>query len=122
MLPKKNRLTRKQFPLVVRAPAYHSPYFTLRCREGAAVSQFAVVVSSTVAKKATVRNRVRRRLYQSLRTLLPDLPKGLSGAIFVKKEALKLSSRELIASLHALLKKIDQSPRNGKIVERVNSG
>lgn len=49
-------------------------------------TRFAVVVSKKISKKATVRNRSRRRVYAAIRGLYPTLPGGYGIIISVHND------------------------------------
>ena len=58
-------------------------------------SRFAVVVSSKISKKATLRNQLRRRIMEIIRLHLPDIVGGYDMMIVVNSSALLRSSKEL---------------------------
>jgi ribonuclease P protein component len=63
MLKKKQRLSRSEFGLVLKTgKRIHSEHFSLMYRT-AESSKYGLVVSKKIAKKATIRNRIRRQLY-----------------------------------------------------------
>jgi ribonuclease P protein component len=66
----------------------------------------AVVVSKKVNKSAVVRNRIRRRIYEIIRTSLADLPKGTDLVFTVYGEQLAdMPTEKLSATVKDLLKK-----------------
>jgi ribonuclease P protein component len=66
----------------------------------------AVVVSKKVHKSAVVRNRIRRRIYEIVRTSLADLPKGTDLVFTVYSEQLAdMPADKLSALVQELLKK-----------------
>ncbi len=69
------------------------------------VSRFAIVVGTKVAKRAVVRNRVRRQLRGILYKHLGELTTGYDVMLMVKKEAIGKASRELEAELLQTLKR-----------------
>ncbi|NLA43300.1 ribonuclease P protein component [Candidatus Saccharibacteria bacterium] len=46
------------------------------------LSRFSVVISKKVSKSAVVRNRIRRRIYEIVRTHLPEI-KGTYDVVFI---------------------------------------
>lgn len=54
-------------------------------QDGAREKPFAVVVSTKISKKAVVRNKIRRRLQEATRLLLPNIHFG-NYTIYAKKE------------------------------------
>lgn len=69
------------------------------------VSRFAVVVAVSFDKRATARNRARRLVRESLRILLPVLPRGWDAIFFIRKglpdseKEVEVLVRNLFASL-----------------------
>lgn len=111
MLPKKNRVPRKEFRNLFEAgKAYHSANLALRIKENAdqAGARFAFSVSKKVAKGAAERNRLRRRGYSALRELLPAVRPSHSGVFSFKRPfsatfgRLKDEIRELLARAGAM--------------------
>ena len=69
-------------------------------------SRVAVVVSRKVSKSAVVRNRIRRRLYETIRTELLEESAGLAIVVTVYDEALReMPIAELIEETGYLLSK-----------------
>jgi ribonuclease P protein component len=69
-------------------------------------SRLAVVVSKKVDKRATIRNRIRRRVYEVIRTNWNDLPDGYDLVITVHDRTLTDNKhRDLAAEVIELLKK-----------------
>jgi ribonuclease P protein component len=66
----------------------------------------AVVVSKKVHKSAVVRNRIRRRVYEAVRTSSLELPNGIDLVFTVYSEQLsELPNERLAATVHDLTKK-----------------
>jgi ribonuclease P protein component len=63
------------------------------------VSRFAIVVGTKVAKRAVVRNRLRRQLRGILFRHLGDLTAGYDVMLIVKKNAIGKTSRDLETEL-----------------------
>lgn len=91
-------------------------------------SQFTVIAPVRVAKKAVVRNRLKRVARAAIRSFLPDLPTGILGILEIRDlrlgesaEVMKQSLREVFvkASLHsqeiASSSDVRRSPRNDKL-------
>lgn len=107
MLPKSSRIPRSGFsPLLTSRHFTHSPHFTLRVSLGSnKTPRIAVSVGKKVSKSAVVRNTVRRRVYSSLRTLLPTLSPGLY--LFVAKlGAEKVRGQVLLEEVKSLLNRL----------------
>ena len=71
--------------------------------------RWAVVVSRKVDKRAVVRNRIRRRLYEIIRRQWPDFEQGLDAVVLVSdKEIAAASAAELEEVVKSMLYKICQ--------------
>jgi len=102
MLAKKNRLSRKDFTLVLGSKiSANTAHFLLKKGLDADLPKIAVSVSKKVSKKAVDRNLIRRRVYSVLKPLINDL----SGAyLFIaKKGAEKIKGEELVREIKTLL-------------------
>ena len=85
----------------------HHPVLTLRYFKNTSrrpVAPLRVVVSSKVAKKATVRNLIRRRIREIWRQL--PVPPNLSVALYTKTAILDKSFAELKAIITHLSKQL----------------
>lgn len=70
-------------------------------------TRVAVVVSRKVDKRAVVRNRIRRRLYELMRLRIDQLPAGTSMVITVFSAGVaNLPPKELEKALDTLLKQV----------------
>lgn len=108
MLSKEHRLRKERdFDRVFKkGEKVFSHPFSLRCIDnGLPVSRFAVVVGGRVSKKAVERNRVRRRIREQIRPLLPSLRSGKDVSLSALPAAKGLSSAELGAALKKAFKK-----------------
>ncbi|MDP3958070.1 MAG: ribonuclease P protein component [bacterium] len=103
MLPRRKRVGKALFSLVFKeGTAVHSPHLFLKVLKTAGTGRFSVVVGKNAAKKATERNRLRRRGYALLSKRFSAWPDGVSGIIFIKK---KLPLRETEEELALLLRR-----------------
>lgn len=59
--------------------------------DGDLAHRFSFVISKKVAKTAVGRNKLRRRGYSTLATLLPSFKKKCAGIFFLKKGVAELS-------------------------------
>ncbi len=67
---------------------FFAPYFTLKLRENnLPYSRYAVVVSNKISKKATVRNKLKRKLRENLKQLHPQMKPGHDIVIYAKFKA-----------------------------------
>lgn len=97
MLPRRFRLTeRRDFDKLYRSgERFSAPHFLIRVLpNNRTMTRIAVVMSTKVSKRATVRNRYKRQTRAVLEELLPRLPGGWD--IFVTIRRLVLSSDEWI--------------------------
>ncbi|RJR30647.1 ribonuclease P protein component, partial [Candidatus Parcubacteria bacterium] len=70
MLPKKHRIRKdREFGRILRnSKIFYTPLLRLKIKKNSlGYNRFAVVVSAKISKKATVRNKIRRRIYEILR-------------------------------------------------------
>ena len=119
MLPKNNRLKKKKYfeNIFKRGRSVKEDLLSFKWRpNGLKVSRFGFIVSQKVSKKATVRNKIKRRLREILKLNLPRLEKGIDGIfiafpgseernfydmeasiknIFIKTKILKISNERL---------------------------
>ena len=108
MLSRQHRVTRRQFPLVLKVSRpYHSPVVSLRVAmrpdRGLRPTPFAFIVSHKVAAKAVDRNKLKRRARAIVRELLPKIKDNYACLLFFKKEARDLSYQELKKVIYDLL-------------------
>lgn len=93
MLPRKNRISRKDFPAhKVQGFRVFAPLFTAvfyKAVLGVKESHASVVVSKKTAKTAVVRNKLRRRFYDLLAPYFKILPTPITVVIYPKAEAIK---------------------------------
>lgn len=99
MIARKNRFHGHHAVSRVRGPAVHSKSLSARIqRSNRQDSRLAIVVSKKVAARAVKRNRIRRRLYEIVRT------EGLLGAgvidvvIYVKTDGVSAADYESLKS------------------------
>ena len=90
MLPKKNRVTRKEFPSHkqqgIRAFSALFSCTIYPCRD---VSKISVVVSKKIDKRAIARNTLRRRFYAIAETYIKDFSREALIVFYPKIEARK---------------------------------
>lgn len=73
--------------------------------------RLAVVVSKKVAKSAVIRNRIRRRLYEAFRVLMPaETAYDLVLTVFHEQLA-NIPASELQTTMHSLLKQANITPK-----------
>ena len=88
MLPRHNRISKTEIPELLRhGKRIRCGIIDLVTAPTHGDSQFAFIVSSSVDKRATVRNRVKRVLRESVRLLLPSVRSG-KRAVFIARAKL----------------------------------
>lgn len=86
--------------------AYRSHYFTVKVTKNPhrPRSRYTVIVSKKVHKSAVGRNRMRRRIYELLRSEAASIKQSHDIAVIISSgEVLAAEHDELAASLHDLL-------------------
>ncbi len=66
--------------------------------------RYAVVVSKKILKSAVGRNRIRRRVYEAIRTELPNIQKPVDCIFIINtKEIAQINFKDLRGLIHDLL-------------------
>lgn len=92
------------------ATASRSRYFTIKAivNPHRRYSRFAVIVSKKVHKSAVGRNRIRRRVYEVLRSMQPHIPGTTDIAVIVSSgEVLDVSHEDMVDTLQSQLKELN---------------
>lgn len=87
MLPRENRLKKKKdFERVFKkGRGFQEDFLFVKiAKNNLQNSRFGFVVSKNFSKKATVRNKVKRMLRETIAKNLPKIKKGFDAAIIVK--------------------------------------
>jgi ribonuclease P protein component len=106
MLPKKNRLTRQELDRVFKeGKTISGDYLYLKFlpSEDKALTQISAVVPKTISKKAVIRNRFRRKIYNSILASAKTPP--IKGVVVINKDISKLSEPQLNNEINKLLNK-----------------
>ncbi len=109
MLPPKNRLTKKKdFELVFKKGQSVKQDFLLAkaLKTDAKASRFGFVVSKKVSTKATVRNKVRRRLQKAVQDILPKIKTTTDVIIVALPGIEKKEFTEIQQAVDQVFKKI----------------
>lgn len=102
MLPKKNRVTKELFQILMKeGKVLSGPFFLFRYIPSIE-PHYAFVAPKSAARGAVLRNRLRRVGYTSLSSF--PITSG-SGIFFYKKEGIKANSQEIKQGIGDLLKK-----------------
>lgn len=107
MLPKEYRLRKdKDFQSVYwKGKVFQNNFFIVRIlKNNQQVSRFGFVVSAKVSKKATERNRLKRRLRELIRLNLNKFETGFDVVIIAKKSALANKTDILKENLFSIFK------------------
>ena len=90
-----------------RGRAFRTPYFTLRfLATSLKHPRVTVVVGVATAKRATIRNRVKRQVRHILKAELSRVRVGVDLMVSVRPPMLKSAPREQKALLHEALRRV----------------
>ena len=106
MLPKKERFTRKGFEEFIQKNPYsiYNKVGTFKFLKGN--NQFSVVVSSKHCKRATVRNKTKRRVYAIVHSFLKkEHTEAVSGVFYLSKQSYFFSFQELELLIYDMLQR-----------------
>lgn len=67
-------------------------------------SRFAIVVSNKISKKAVERNKIKRRLREIIRLILPNIKKGVDGVVVSRPSIADLDYKDIEARLIGCLR------------------
>ena len=115
MLPGENRLRKKKDHNKVykKGRRYTSPFFILLIlpRDDKKLpSRFSFVVSRKVDKRAVARNRIRRVLKESVRSILPKVNNGYDCIFIARKGTLELGVNEILPIVISIFTKAQVFP------------
>ena len=108
MLPRENRLKKEEdFKKVFKkGRGFTNDLLVLKViKNNLDISRFAFVISKKISKKATIRNRIKRRLDNVIRVDLPKIKKGWDGIIIVLPGAEIKDFKEIEEDINQLLEK-----------------
>lgn len=107
MLPKVNRLTKKEDFIEVKSKGKkiqsNSFAFAYLAKNEVNASRFGFVVSTKISKRAVDRNRVKRVLRNILKDKLTVIENGFDGVFLVKQSILKVDSSNLAREVEQIL-------------------
>ncbi len=107
MLPARNRLKKKKdFERVFKeGQGFKQGFLYLKIKKNSfRSSRFGFIVSKKFSPKATIRNKIKRRLRELVKIKLPEIKKGIDGIIVVIPGA-ENEFQKLKDTLDKLLKK-----------------
>jgi ribonuclease P protein component len=103
MLSFPNRLPKNEIPQVLRRGMHvRNDTIELVYRKSSGTPRFSFIVSTKIDKRATVRNRMRRTMSESVRHLLPNTP-PIDGIFIAKKNFSDLLQTEVEPLISSLL-------------------
>lgn len=105
MLPKPNRLPSPEIRTVMRRGkriANASMQFVFLPNRGNA-PRFAFIVSTSIDKRATKRNRIKRVMRESVHRVFGKLHKSVDGILIARSKKLVTDEAQISKSLHELL-------------------
>lgn len=108
MLPKENRLKKnKDFKKVFKdGKGFKEDFLVLKkAKNNLKISRFGFVVSKTFFKKATLRNKIKRKLRESVRIKLNEIKKGIDGVVIAGPGLEAKDFREIKEIVNRLFKK-----------------
>ena len=108
MLPKINRLKkRSDFDGVFKkGKGVKEDFLFLKlAKNNLGVSRFGFVVSRKISTKATARNKIKKRLKEAVKALLPETKKGFDGVLVAQKNSGNKGYKETERAVASLFKK-----------------
>lgn len=108
MLPGKNRLKKKKdFERVFRqGESFKKECLVLRlAKNNLKVVRFGFVVGLKVSKKASLRNKIRRRLKAITKARLPQIKTGFDVVLIASKDSANKTFQEMAEIVNSLFKK-----------------
>lgn len=107
MLPKKNRLLKKEFQEVFKKGKgiNYPPLFLKFLKNRSKEKKFSVLVSKKISKKATQRNKIKRRLRELIRIKLERIKEGIKGILITQPGIEKKNFHQIEEILEKLFKK-----------------
>ncbi len=108
MLPKKNRLKRnKDFERVLKkGKGFKQDFLFLRLvKNNLDENRFGFIVSQKVSKKAVIRNKIKRRLRESIREKIKRLKQGYDIVLLPSPDIKEKSFKEIDQAIDKILTK-----------------
>lgn len=102
MIQKGFRLKTKDFKSLFETKKYYTEHFTIRITGSGPKSRFAVVAPKKLYKKAFLRNKVRRFVYNLLQGYNPNIDKVF---IFITKDVLNTEKSLILKEIKDVLNK-----------------
>jgi ribonuclease P protein component len=121
MLPKINRIKKKKdfdtiFKTARREPSFKGSFFVFRAvKNNLGINRFGFVVSQKVSKRATVRNKVRRRLTAAIKDEAKNIKPGIDLVLIAQPGIEKQEFLEIRAAVKKNLVKSGISTENKNV-------
>ncbi len=109
VLPKENRLNKKKdFERVFkRGKGFKEDFLFIKIiKNDLETSRFGFIVSQKISKKAVIRNKIKRRMRESVRTALKDAARGYDIVFLPSSDITKRSFKEINEAINKALIKI----------------
>lgn len=105
MLPKENRLPALEIRNVLRSKERVSSqeFQIVFTKNNRSFSRFAVIVSNSIDKRATIRNRTRRLARESIRRLVSKMILGIDAIFIARQSFANKTQNEVQEHLEKLL-------------------
>ncbi len=82
----------------------HSPFFIVKISKNTLVhNRYGFIISKKIDKRATVRNRVKRRIRACIEELHPKMVTGYDLLFIIKKEAVEKTTEILFSTISEIL-------------------
>lgn len=106
MLNRKNRIGNRQVieKLFQKGFLLKDHFLVFKYEKTDSPSQFAIIVSKKISKKAVKRNRLRRQIYEAVRHNLPELKENLNALIIARPPCQKANFKEISESIKKFFK------------------
>ncbi|MFA6295639.1 MAG: ribonuclease P protein component [Candidatus Paceibacterota bacterium] len=106
MLPRSKRLSVEQFNAVIeKGRVFNSTLFLMRILRVESSMRIASVVPQKIAKKATDRNKLRRKMYEVITPLLKNVVGEFHAIVLAKSTAIKAEFTDLTTDMRAIFVK-----------------
>jgi ribonuclease P protein component len=108
VLPKQNRLKKKKdFERVLKeGKGFKEDFLFLKIlKNNLEFSRFGFIVSQKVSKKATVRNKIKRRLREIVRLRLKRIKRGIDGVLIALWGLENKSFKEMEETINKIFKR-----------------
>lgn len=108
MLKKSKRLNTSIFNNIIeKGQSFHGPFLIVRAKSVDSPSKFAVSVPKKVAKTAVLRNKIKRRVFDCLKEIIPNIKKN-GNFIFIAKTGIeKLKYIQIKEEINKIFVKMD---------------